>query len=59
MVGLIQSKLIQILHLNDFVEASYFDRINITENGLEYDQKKLTPTNVNAGTGLKDYTNEP
>ena len=29
-------------------EASYFDRINMTENGLEYDQKIFTPTNVNA-----------
>ena len=32
------------------IEASYFDQINMTENGLEYDQKKLTPTNVSIGT---------
>ena len=31
-------------------EASYFDRINMIQNGLEYDRKKFTPTNVNAGT---------
>ena len=31
-------------------EASYFDRINMTKNGLEYDRKKFTPKNVNVGT---------
>ena len=40
-------------------EASYFDRINMTENWLEYDQKKFTQTNMNVGTRPKDYTNEP
>ena len=38
------------LDFRHFFEASYFDRINVTENGLEYDRKKFTPTNVNAGT---------
>ena len=27
-------------------EASYFDRFKMIENGLEYDRKKFTPTNV-------------
>ena len=31
-------------------EASYFDRINMTENQLEYDQKIITLTNMNNGT---------
>ena len=32
-------------------EASYFDQFNMTEeNGLEYDQKQFTPTNVNVRT---------
>ena len=31
-------------------EASYFDRINMTENRLEYDRKMITPTNMNDGT---------
>ena len=39
-------------------EASYFDRINMTKNGLEYDRKKFTPMNMNVGTWLKDYTDE-
>ena len=41
------------------MEASYFDQINMSENGLENDRKKFTPTNVNVGTLRKDYTNEP
>ena len=41
-----------------YYEASYFDRINMTKNGIEYDQKKFTPTNMNIGTWPKDYTNE-
>ena len=40
-------------------EASYFDQINMSKNGLEYDRKKFTPTNVNAGTWPKDYTDKP
>ena len=32
-------------HIN---EASYFDRFNMTKNGLEYDRKKFTLMNVNA-----------
>ena len=36
-------------------EASYFDQINMTKNGLKYDQKKFTPTNMNVGTWPKDY----
>ena len=35
--------------VSDQVEASYFDRINMAENGLEYDQKKFTPMNMNVG----------
>ena len=31
-------------------EASYFDRINMTEKRLKYDRKKFTPTNMNVGT---------
>ena len=31
-------------------EASYFDQFNTTENGLEYDRMKFTPTNVNNRT---------
>ena len=30
----------------------------MTQNGLEYDRKKFTPTNVNAGTCPKDSTDE-
>ena len=40
-------------------EASYFDRIDMTKNGLEYYQKKFTLTNMNVGTWPKDYTDEP
>ena len=40
-------------------EASYFDRINMTQNGLEYDRKKFTTMNMTVGTWPKDYTNEP
>ena len=40
-------------------EASYFDRINMTENWLEFDWKKFTPTNLNVGTWPKIHTNEP
>ena len=39
-------------------EASYFDRINMTKNRLEYDQKIITPTNMNDGAWPKDYTDE-
>ena len=39
-------------------EASYFDLINMTENWLEYDRKKITPTNMNDGTRPKHYTDE-
>ena len=28
-------------------EASYFDRINMIKNWLEYDRKIITPTNIN------------
>ena len=38
-------------------EASYFDRINITKNQLEYDRKNITLTNMNDGTWQKDCTN--
>ena len=31
-----------------YFEASSFDRINMTENGLECDRMKFTPTNMNA-----------
>ena len=31
-------------------EASYFDRINMTEKRLEYDRKKITPTNMTDGS---------
>ena len=30
----------------------------MTENWLEYDRKKITPTNMNDGTWPKDYTDE-
>ena len=40
------------------LKASYFDRINMTENWLEYDGKNIPPTNMNVGTWPKDYTNE-
>ena len=30
----------------------------MTKSGLEYDRKKFTPTNMNVGTWLKDYTVE-
>ena len=30
----------------------------MTEKRLEYDQKKITPTNMNDGTWLQDYTDE-
>ena len=40
------------------LEASYFDRLNMTINRLEYDQKIITPMNMNNGTWPKDYTNE-
>ena len=41
------------------MEASYFDQINMSNNGLEYDRKKFTPTNMKVGTLPKDYTDEP
>ena len=28
------------------IEASYFDRFNMTKNGLEYDRIKFTPSNM-------------
>ena len=31
-------------------EASYFDIINMTENGLDFDQKIFTMTNLHIGT---------
>ena len=31
-------------------EASYFDIINMTENGLDFDRKIFIPTNLNIGT---------
>ena len=31
-------------------EASQFDRINMTEKRLEYDRKKITPTNMTNGS---------
>ena len=31
-------------------QTSYFDRINMTKNWLEYDRKKFTPMNMNVGT---------
>ena len=31
-------------------EASYFDGINMTENGLDFDRKIFIPTNLNIGT---------
>ena len=34
-------------------EASYFDRINMTKNWLEYDQKIITLTNMNDRIWLK------
>ena len=49
----------QIWKTSAQIEASYFDPINMTENGLEYDRKKFTPTNVNVGTWQKDYTDKP
>ena len=36
-------------------EASFFDRFNMTKNGLKYDRKKFTPTNVNVWTWPKKY----
>ena len=30
----------------------------MTENQLEYNRKKFTPTNMNVGTWPKDYTDE-
>ena len=32
------------------LETSYFDRINMTKNQLEYDLKIITQTNMNDGT---------
>ena len=51
--------------LIEFSEASYFEQINLTENGLEYEKNlyrqtwmleldwKITPTNVNRRTWPK------
>ena len=39
-------------------EASYFDRINMTENELEFDQKIFTPANVNVRMWPKSYNDE-
>ena len=39
-------------------EDSFFDWINMTKNGLEYDWKKITPMNMNDGTWPKDYIDE-
>ena len=41
---------IRFQFLKDKCEASYFDRINMTKNWLEYDRKNITPTNMNDGT---------
>ena len=41
-----------------FIEASYFDRFNMTKIGFEYDQMKLTLTNMNDRTCPKNHTNE-
>ena len=52
---LIHLKIIHFVDLLEFIlygilrikmEASYFDQINMTKNGLEYDQIKFTPSNV-------------
>ena len=53
------SHLLQQFFNFHFFEASYFDWINMTKNGLEYDRKKFTPTNMKVGTWPKDYTDEP
>ena len=39
-------------------EASYFDRINLAKNRLEFYQKKFTPTDVNRRTQPKIQTDE-
>ena len=39
-------------------EASSLDRIKMTKNRLEFDQKKLTTTNLNVGTWPKLHKDE-
>ena len=57
-VNYMQNRIQRITSWLMSLEASYFDRINMTENWLEYDRKNITPTNMNVGTWPKDYTNE-
>ena len=40
------------------MEASKFDRIDMTEKRLEYDRQMITPTNMTDWTWLKHYTDE-
>ena len=42
----------------NFIEASLLDRIKMTKNRIEFDQKNLTMTNLNIGTWLKIHTDE-
>ena len=39
-------------------ESSSLDRINMTKNWLEYDQKKFAQTNLKVGAWPKIHTNE-
>ena len=43
-------KLINKLNNCGYIEASQFDRINMTEKRLEFDRKKITPTNLTDGS---------
>ena len=45
-------------NLWSLAEASLLDRIKMTKNRLEFDQKNFTPMNLNVRTLLKDYTNK-
>ena len=56
-VKIVEKVYIQALKLILF-EASYFYRINMTKNQLEYDQKIITPINMNDGIWPKHYTDE-
>ena len=41
---------LNIVKLSNKLEASSLDRIKMTKTQLEFDQQKLTTTNINVGT---------
>ena len=55
LASFIKNNLTNLTNSAHFLEATYFDRFNTTENGLEYDRMKFTPTNIN----LLDLTEKP